>query len=349
MTVRMPQRIADIDELEELLSEPDEALIDSFDRTHGDIMVLGAGGKMGPTLARMARRAADRGGGTSASRRVIAVSRYSDPRAAQQLKKFGVETISCDLMEEQQLNALPDCPNIVYMAGMKFGSSGNQPLTWAMNVDLPARVCRRFASARFAAFSTGNVNAMAKVTRGGSLETDEPGPVGEYAMSCLGRERMFEHAARTSGTPVSILRLSYAVEMRYGVLLDTAEKVFHGHPVDLNMGNLVAIWQRDANAQALRSLEHASCPALILNITGPEFLSVRQLALRFAEEFGRPPVFAGEERGEALLSCTQKSQALFGYPFTPIEKVIQWTADWVKRGMPTLKKPTHYETTDGKF
>ncbi len=349
MGVRVPDRIADVDELEELLSEPDDALTEMMGRLTGDILVLGAGGKMGPTLARMARRAADRAGTDSSYRKVIAVSRYTNRDAATLLERTGVQTIAADLMDPAQLRLLPDCPNIVFMAGMKFGSSGNEALTWAMNVDLPAMVCRRFPEARFAAFSTGNVNAMAKVTEGGSIETEAPGPVGEYAMSCLGRERIFEHYSRTTGLRASILRLSYAVEMRYGVLLDTALKVWNGIPVDLVMGNMPAIWQRDANSQALRSLEHAASPATVINITGPEFLSVRQIALRFGREFDRQVVFTGTERGEALLSCTQKAQALFGYPSIPVEQVIQWTADWVKHGGTTLNKPTHYETTDGKF
>jgi nucleoside-diphosphate-sugar epimerase len=297
----------------------------------------------------MARRAADRAGSASSARKVIAVSRYTSRETAAQLERTGVQTITADLLDPTQLQLLPDCPNIVFMAGMKFGSTGNEALTWAMNVDLPAMVCRRFPDARFAAFSTGNVNAMAKVTEGGSVETDTPGPVGEYAMSCLGRERIFEHYSRTTGLRASILRLSYAVEMRYGVLLDTALKVYNGTPVDLVMGNMPAIWQRDANSQALRSLEHAASPATVINITGPEFLSVRQLALRFGKEFNRKVVFTGTERGEALLSCTHKSQALFGYPLVTTEQVIQWTADWVRRGGTTLNKPTHYETTDGKF
>ncbi len=342
----IPSRIADVAELEELLSDPTPGVIATMSKLLGDIVVLGAGGKMGPTLARMAKRASVQAG---SSRRVIAVSRFTQGKLRHDLEQAGVETISCDLLDPGSLKELPEAENIVFMAGMKFGASNNAALTWAMNVDLPAMVCRRYAGSRFVAFSTGNVYPLAPVTSGGSLETDDPGPVGEYAMSCLGRERVFEHYAAMHNNPVSIIRLSYAVEMRYGVLLDTALKVFRGEPVDLNMGNMMAIWQGDANAQSLQAFEHASTTPNIINITGPELLSVKQVAIRFASIFGKPVTYHGEERGIALLSCTQKAQKLFGYPTVTIDRVMELTADWVSRGGTTLNKPTHFETTDGKF
>lgn len=343
---QIPSRIADEAELEELLSQPTPGVIATISKLSGDIVVLGAGGKMGPTLARMAKRASMYAG---SPRRVIAVSRFTHSKVRHDLEEWGVETISCDLLDPGSLKELPDAENVVFMAGMKFGASTNAALTWAMNVDLPAMVCRRYPGSRFVAFSTGNVYPLIPVTRGGSLETDEPAPVGEYAMSCLGRERVFQYYSALHNNPVAIIRLSYAVEMRYGVLLDTALKVYRGEPVDLNMGNMMAIWQGDANAQSLQAFEYSSTSPNIINVTGPELLSVRQVANRFASIFGRPIAFSGEERGIALLSCTQKAQKLFGYPSVPIDRVIELTADWVSRGGTTLNKPTHFETTDGKF
>lgn len=340
--------ILDVADLEERLSRPTPGLIESL-RTadvQGDMLVLGAGGKMGPTLARMARRASDASGTV---RRIVAVSRFSQAEVEKGLNDSGVETIRCDMLDPTQLAALPDAPNIIYMAGMKFGSTGNASLTWAMNAELPSMVCRRYPNSRIVAFSTGNVYPLAPVVGGGSLETDEPGPIGEYAMSCLARERIFEHHSRTRGMAVSTIRLTYAVEMRYGVLVDIAGRVLRGDPVDTAMGNLCCLWQGDANAMSLQSLISASSPPCVLNITGPELLSVRQIALRFGEIFDKPALITGAESGHAYISNTQKMQRCFGYPTTPLDTVIGWTADWVRRGGHLLGKPTHFEATDGRF
>lgn len=345
-TLTQDDAIRDIEALDELLSRPTVGAIEAMARLKGDLLILGVGGKMGPTLARMARRASNAAG---IARRIVGVSRFSQPGLAAQLNDWGIETFASDLLNQNELAGLPDFPNIIYMAGMKFGSSGNPSLTWAMNVELPSLVCHRFSGANIVAFSTGNVYPLISVTSGGSVESDPPNPVGEYAMSCLGRERMFEHHSLTSGIRVSILRLSYAVEMRYGVLVDIAGRVWRGEAVDLTMGNLVAIWQGDANAFALQSFDVTSSPARILNITGPEILSVRQLAHRFGELLDRKVTFKGSEGGAALLSNTQRSQEFFGYPSVTLARVIAWTAEWVRQDGATLNKPTHFEATDGRF
>ena len=315
-------------------------------RVEGDILILGAAGKMGPTLARMARRAAD---AARLKRRVIAVSRFGSGGARERLEQWGVQTIAADLLDEAQLAALPDAPNVIYMAGMKFGATGQEPLTWAMNTLLPALVAKRYAQSRIVAFSTGNVYGLSPVSRGGSLEGDLLNPAGEYAMSCVGRERMFEHFSRTLGTKVCIYRLNYACEMRYGVLMDLGRKVWEGKPVDLGMGHFNVIWQGDANATALQCLEHAASPPSVVNVTGLETLSTRSICERFGQLMGKSPVFVGEEAGDALLSNASLSQRLFGRPRVDVERMIQWAADWIERGGESLNKPTHFEVRDGKF
>ena len=333
-------------ELELMLSEPTEAAVNALARLEGDILVLGAAGKMGPTLARMARRASDQ---AACRRRVIAVSRFSDASQEAALQAHGVETIRCDLLDERALAALPDAPNVVFMAGRKFGSSGAESLTWAMNCYLPALVCRRFPQSRIAAFSTGNVYGLTPAGRGGSTELDTPHPVGEYAMSCLGRERIFEHFSRAAATPVTLLRLNYAVEMRYGVLVDLSLRVLAGEPVDLAMGYFNAIWQGDANAMALASLAHAASPPFVVNLAGPEELSVRHTAGELGARLGRAPVFAGEEAPDALLSNGSIGWSLFGRPRVEAARLVAWTADWIARNGPTLGKPTHFESRAGRF
>ena len=353
--------------LEERLSRPTPAVVELMRRLEGDVILLGAAGKMGPSLARMAKRASDeaaggesagfapgaKGGGAS-SRRVIAVSRFSQAGSREQMQQWGVETIKADLLDAEALASLPDAPNVVYMAGMKFGATGNEALTWAMNCWLPAMVAQRYAGSRIAAFSTGNVYGLASVTSGGSKEGDEPNPQGEYAMSCLGRERMFEHFAQAggvagAGTPVSLIRLNYACELRYGVLVDLVQKIMAGQPIDLRMGVFNVIWQGDANAHALLCLGEASVPATAMNVTGPETVSVRAAARQMGALLGREPVFEGEETGSAILSNASKSHRLFGYPAVSVERMMRWVADWVSRGGSTLGKPTHYEVRDGKF
>lgn len=338
--------IADVDQLELALSEPDDGTVRALASLPGDILILGCGGKMGPTLARMARRASDE---AKVSRRVIAVSRFSSPQLPAKLQSWGVETISGDLLDPAFLAKLPGAPNIVYMAGMKFGSTGQESLTWAMNAFLPGLVADRFRGSRIAAFSTGNIYGLSAVSRAGSQETDEPNPVGEYAMSCLGRERIFEHFSRAANVKISILRLNYATELRYGVLVDIAQRVHSGKPVALSMGYLNAIWQRDANAMSLQSLLHASAPPFVLNIAGPEVLSVRRAAEDFAALLGKPVHFEGAEAPDAILSNAQKAFRLFGRPRTSYDQMIAWIADWVSRGGETLAKPTHFENRAGKF
>jgi hypothetical protein len=346
MLSRNENSIRDTAALDDLLSEPDERTIRSLTALEGDILVLGVGGKMGPTLARLARRASDE---ARISRRVIGVARFSSPNMEKQLNSWGVETIRCDLLDRNSLAALPGAPNVVYMAGMKFGTTGQEALTWAMNSYLPGLVCERFSKSRIAAFSTGNVYGLTPVSHAGSRETDSLHPVGEYAMSCLGRERIFEYFSRTLSIPVSLIRLNYATELRYGVLVDIARRVFSGKPVALSMGYLNAIWQGDANAMSLESLARASSPPFVINIAGPELLSVRKIAQEFAGRFEKPVQFEGVEAPDALLSNSQKSQELFGPPRVPLARMLDWIADWTMRGGETLAKPTHFEDRAGRF
>jgi nucleoside-diphosphate-sugar epimerase len=343
---RSENSIVDVNDLELRLSLPDESTLRSLASLPGDILVLGAGGKMGPTLARMAKRASDAAG---ISRRVIAASRFSSLRLPEKLQSWGIETISCDLLDRAALAKLPDAPNIVYMAGMKFGSTGQESLTWAMNCFLPGLVSDRFRNSRIAAFSTGNVYGLTPVTRGGSQESDEPSPVGEYAISCLGRERIFEHFSRAANVKTSILRLNYATELRYGVLVDIARRVHSGTPVSLSMGYLNAIWQADANNMGLQCLLQAASPPFVINIAGPELLSVRTVAQDFAKHFGKSVQFEGTEASDALLSNAQKAFQLFGKPRVSYEQMTAWIADWVGRGGETLAKPTHFENRAGRF
>lgn len=346
MIAHSEKSIASVDELELLLSEPQESTVRALAQLPGDVLVLGAGGKMGPTLARMAKRASDL---AATPRRVIAVSRFSSPQLPQRLQSWGLETIRCDLLDPASLTNLPDAPNVIYMAGRKFGSTGNEPLTWAVNSFLPGLVSDRFRHSRIAAFSTGNIYGLTPVSRGGSLESDAPNPAGEYAMSCLGRERILEHFSRTANTKVSILRLNYATELRYGVLLDIAQHVYSGRSVEISMGYLNAIWQADASAVALASLLHASSPPFVVNITGPEVLSVRRVAEDFAERFGKAVQFDGVEAPDALLSNAAKAFQLFGKLRVCYEQMTAWIADWIERGGETLAKPTHFEERAGRF
>jgi len=345
-TGRLPAVIPDVETLDELLSRPTPGVIQTLSHLKGDLMVLGASGKMGPSLARMAVRAYEAAG---ESRRVIGVARFSRPTSRQQLEQWGVTTIACDLLDESALAALPDVPNIVFMAGFKFGASQDPSQTWALNTFLPGLVARRFRDSRIVAFSSGNVYPFVPVTSGGCTECTEPAPVGEYAQSVLGRERIFAYHAQKQQTPTLLLRLNYAVEMRYGVIFDIGQKVWTGQPVDVSNGHLNGIWQGDANALALQALPLADVPAAPLNITGPETASVRQLALRFGEIFGREPVFVGDERPTALLSNAGKAFALFGYPTVPLARVVDWVAAWLESGGPSLGKPTKFEVRNGRF
>ncbi|HEY2820279.1 MAG TPA: NAD-dependent epimerase/dehydratase family protein [Candidatus Acidoferrum sp.] len=338
--------IRDEAHLEELLSEPTEGVVHAMRDLDGDIIVLGVAGKMGPTLARMAKRASDAAG---VKRRIIGASRFSSPELEHRLADWGIETVRCELLDRNALAALPDAANVVYMAGMKFGSTGQEWRTWAMNVYLPGLVAERYRTSRIAAFSTGNVYGLSAVARSGSREGDEPNPAGEYAMSCLGRERILEYFSRANDTKMTILRLNYASELRYGVLLDIAQKVHSGRPVSLSMGYLNTIWQRDASAMSLESLAHASSPANFLNITGPEILSVRSLAEEFAARMGKTVRFEGAESSDALLNDSTKAFGLFGKPPISIGQMLDWIADWVARGGASLAKPTHFEERAGRF
>lgn len=335
--------IQSITNLETLLSEPTPLAIATLAKLDGDLLILGVAGKMGPTLANMARIA------SGGKRRIIGAARFSEPGIENWLQAHGIETIRCDLLDENQLAALPDVPNVVAMFGMKFGSTGQEARTWAMNCLAPALVCKRFRKSRIVAFGTGNVYPLTPVARGGSLETDALQPIGDYAMSCVGRERIYEYCSRTFGIPMALLRLNYATEMRYGVLVDIAQRVWSNQPVDLSMGFFNAIWQADANAAALSAFAHLGTPPTVLNIAGPEVLSVRKVAGQFAARFGKPASFTGVEANDALLSNASRSHALFGKPRVDAEQMIAWIADWVSRGGATLGKPTHFEVRDGKF
>jgi nucleoside-diphosphate-sugar epimerase len=333
-------------ELEDALSAPSPALLDTLRTTPGDIIVLGAAGKMGPTLARMAKRAIDALGRHD---RVIAASRFSSATAEHSLRAAGIETVRCDLLDRKAVAALPDAPNVIFMAGQKFGTRDAPSSTWAMNVVLPSIAAERYADSRIVAFSTGNVYALSPVRGGGARESDAPAPVGEYAMSCLGRERVFEDAAARRGTPIVIVRLNYAVDLRYGVLVDIASRLMRGEAIDLRMGHVNVIWQGDANDWALRCLAHASVPPFVVNVTGRETLAVRALATRLGELLERRRVFSGAEASDALLSNASLAHTMFGAPSVSSDTLLEWVASWLRSGNPLLGKPTHFEERTGAF
>ena len=349
MTQLSETAIESVEQLDDQLSDPPAYLVDLFRELSGDVIVLGAAGKMGPTLARMARRASDEAG---TDRRVIGVSRFSNPQEKDKLESWGVETIKCDLLDESRdggVASLPDAPNIVYMAGMKFGSTGNTSLTWAMNTYLPSIICKRYRDSRIVAFSTGNVYGLAPMSSGGSVESDELNPQGEYAMSCLGRERIIEHFSRSLNIPTAIIRLNYACELRYGVLVDLAQRIQSGETIDLSMNYANVIWQADANAMSLAALADCSTPPYVLNVAGPELLSVRRVCEQLAERMGTSVTFTGEPSDNAILSNGQFGHQRYGYPRVSAARLIEWVADWVSRGGETLGKPTKFEVRDGKF
>jgi len=334
-------------ELDELLSSPTPETVEAVAHLGGDLLLLGAGGKMGPSLARLAKRSIDAAG---LGHRVICVSRFGSGGLAARLREDGIETISADLLDRAQLASIPDAPNVVYLAGFKFGASAAPHRTWAMNAYLPALVAERFDEARIVALSTGNVYPQVPASSGGADESTPPEPIGEYAQSCLARERMFEYMAETYGTRSVLIRLNYATYLRYGVLVDVAGKVFRGEPVDVTMGWINTIWQGDANAVLLRALDLASAPPTVLNLTGPELVSVREAARELASLLGRPePSFTGAEAEAALLSDASRCFSLYGTPRVPAGQLLEWTAAWVGAGLPTLGKPTHFETRDGRF
>lgn len=331
--------------MERRLYEPPAQVVTDLAELPGDLLLLGAGGKLGLSLARMARLAADRGRG----RRVIAVSRFSEPGRREEFTASGVEVISADLSDPGALSGLPDVDNVVYLVGRKFGTQGDPWTTWAVNTYLPARVAERFAGSRIVAFSTGNVYPLTPVTSGGAAEQTDPDPVGEYAQSCLGRDRLLQHMSITNGTPVAILRLNYAIDLRYGVLHDIARKVWAGEPVDVTMGCVNVLWQGDVNAITLRSLRHCASPPDVLNITGPETVSVRWVASECGSRFDREAVITGEEASTALLSNASRCAARFGYPTVSLAQMIDWTCQWVAAGGASHGKPTHFEQRTGTF
>ena len=345
-TILHPQHIEDSEQLEDVMSTPTSEVVEAMGEMAGDLLILGVGGKMGPTLAKLAKRAIDKSG---SGKRVIGVSRFSSPGLQADLNRAGIETISCDLLNETELQALPEVSNVIFMAGRKFGSTGNEPLTWAMNTYMPGRVAEKYRNSRIVVFSTGNVYPLTPISHGGATEMHPVEPIGEYAQSCLGRERVFEHASNQFGTPVAILRLNYAIDLRYGILLDIAEKVYYEKPVDLTMGAANVIWQGDANGVVLRALMHCQSPPMLLNLTGPEIVSIRWLATRFGEIFGKTPAFEGVEAETALLSNAAHCYQLFGYPRVSLEQLVRWVAHWVEIGEMTLGKPTKFEVRDGKF
>lgn len=338
--------IASEQELEELLSRPGAADIEFMARLDGPLVILGAGGKMGPTLARRAVRAAAEAG---VSRRVIAVSRYSIAGAREKLEQWGVETIEADLLDREQLAVLPDAGNVIYLAARKFGSTGSEYLTWALNAWLPGLVAERYRSARIVALSSGNIYPLVPASGGGATETTPAEPVGEYGQSVLARERIFEFFSIRHQTPVALLRLNYAVELRYGVLADIGLAVFERKPIPLAMGLVNVIWQGDANSIVLRALDHAGVPPTVLNVTGPETLSVRWIAERFGRLFGVDPIFEGAEAPTALLNNASRCHRLFGYPSVTPEEMIEWIAQWIGMGGAMLGKPTKFTVRDGKF
>ncbi len=331
--------IQNLADLERELSRPSEADAAFMRRLEGDILILGAGGKMGPSLARLCRNAA---GASGNPRRIVAVSRNVAPEP-------GIDAISCDLLERDAVAQLPECPNVLYLAGRKFGSTGSPELTWAMNTVVPSIVAERFARSRMVVFSTGNVYPFRELARGGSVESDTPAPVGEYAQSCLGRERVFEYYARRRGLQCLFFRLNYAVDLRYGVLVDIARKVHAGIPVELGVPAFNAIWQRDANSYALRSLEYCASPPRILNVTGTETLLVRDTANWFAGRFGRACKFEGSEGATALLSDSSACRDLMGPPGVDASMLLEMAAAWIEGGGATIDKPTHFEVSDGRF
>jgi nucleoside-diphosphate-sugar epimerase len=346
-----PPAPTDETELDELLSRPRAETVAALEACDGDVVVLGAGGKMGPTLTQLVARAAavaDARAGRPV-RRVTAVSRFSSPGPRRALEEVGVATIACDLLDRAAVARLPDAPNVLFMAGQKFGTADAPAKTWAMNTIVPAICAERYAGARVVAFSTGNVYPLTPVASGGAREIDPVGPIGEYAASCVGRERMFELAAERDATRIALVRLNYAIDLRYGVLTDLAVKVLRGEPIDLRMGYVNVIWQGDASRIAVECLPRASVPPFIVNVTGRTVLSVRELATRLGERLGRSPEFSGEEAPDALLSDTGRMASVFAPPEVPLDWMLVWVVAWLRDGRPLLGRPTHFEERAGRF
>jgi nucleoside-diphosphate-sugar epimerase len=341
-----PELIGTEPELEEVLTRPSVGLVEFIKSVSSPLLVLGAGGKMGPTLALLARRAAEAAGHPI---EVVAVSRFNDTSSREWLEARGVGTVSCDLLDESAVARLPDAQDIIYLVGLKFGTAQNPSATWMMNTVVPARVCERYPRSRIVALSTGNVYPLAEVSRGGSAESDPLTPLGEYGNAAVARERVFERYARSDGPAVTLLRLFYAVELRYGVLADIAQNVQSGTAIPLETGAFNCIWQGDANEMILRALPLASAPPSVWNLCRPEVVSVRQTAAFFGEHIGQLPRFMGSESTTALLGNPSRICAQLGTPPTPIDAMLRWTAHWVKQGGRSLGRPTHFEVRDGAY
>lgn len=338
--------ISSVEQLDELLSTPTEQVVETMRQCPGDIVLLGIGGKMGPTLGRMVQRATEMAG---IDRRVIGVSRFSDSSRRNQLNTWGMETIAGDLLDADFVNSLPDAPNVIVMAAMKFGTTGNEHLTWAMNTFLPSLVCQKYRNSRIAAFSTGNVYGLVPSTGKGSKESDSPAPIGEYAMSALGRERTYEYFCNTHQIPTSLIRLNYATELRYGVLVDLALQVYNDHPIDVSMGHVNVIWQGDANAMSICSLADATVPAFTINVAGREILSTRRVCEAFADAFGKKVQIVGEEATDALLNDGTKGHARYGMPTVSFDEMLPQIVEWIRNDRRLLGKPTHFESRTGVF
>jgi nucleoside-diphosphate-sugar epimerase len=346
MKAGWPERFASERELDEYLSRPSPALVERAAEFSGGLLILGIGGKMGHTLGRMAKRALTEAGIRAP---VIGASRFSDPAVERALENDGIEAIRCDLTDRLAVERLPDVPNVVFMAGRKFGSTGGESLTWTINAYVPGLVADRFRKSRLLAFSTGNVYPFVPVSSAGASETQRPAPVGEYAQSCLGRERVFEHFSSAHGVATVIARLNYAVELRYGVLVDIAEAIWQRRPVDVSMSHVNVIWQGDACDMMLRALPLAASPAEVVNITGPETVSVRDVAERFSQRLSRPLHFVGLEGETSLLADCAKACRVLGRPAVDVDRMVDWIAEWVQIGGRTLGKPTHFAEREGRF
>ncbi len=338
--------MSNIEKIYEQLLQPSSTLVTDIVTLKGDIIILGAGGKMGPALAKLAKQAVELSG---IKKRIIGVSRFSEKGLQDELNSFGIETYEADLLQDDQLDGLPDAENVLYLAGTKFGTTGNEPFTWAMNSYLPGRVAQKYKNSRIVVFSTGNVYPLTSVTLGGADETIKTQPIGEYAQSCLGRERLFQYYSSKNNTPILIYRLNYANDVTYGVLLEIAKSVRDKKPIDVRMGYVNVIWQGDANEMALRALHHCSVPSKILNVTGPETIPVRWLANEFGKLLEQTPEFINGEEETALLSNAAESCRLFGHPKVSLQKMIEVIVAWLNEGGKTINKPTHFQERSGQF
>ncbi len=334
------------EKLNSLLTTPSDNLVEDIQKIKGDIMVLGAGGKMGPTLCVLAKNAVKKAG---IEKRIIAVSRGSDKIATKLMVDNGVEVIAMDLLDRKKLDELPDVENIIYMAGKKFGTNGNEWQTWAMNSVVPAFVADRFRGKNIVVFSSGNIYPIVPINSGGCTETDKPIPNGEYGMSTLARERIFEHASHEYGTKVLMYRLNFAVDLRYGVLFDVAKNILNEEKIRLSTPCFNFIWQGHANEIAIRGLLHATSPACVMNVTGPETVSIKKAAIELGQYLGKEPMFEGEEGTDAYLNDASKAMEIFGYPEVSAKTLIKWQAQYLLDGGRTLDKPTHFEERGGSY